>query len=59
MAILALFKVTSKNKKNIFYIFVKFCLYYLEQNNFGGDIRGHRTNQCLNPHVDTEQGILA
>jgi hypothetical protein len=30
-------------------------VYLSGQNNFGGDIKGHRTNQCL-LHIDTEQG---
>mgnify|MGYP000002678889 CR=1 FL=1 len=42
--------------KKTFFISLLSSVYISGQNNFGGDIRGHRTNQCL-IHIDTEQGF--
>ena len=41
--------------KKTFFISLLSSVYLSGQNNFGGDIKGHRTNQCL-LHIDTEQG---
>jgi hypothetical protein len=41
--------------KKTFFISLLSSVYLSGTNNFGGDIRGHRVNQCL-LHVDTEQG---
>ena len=41
--------------KKTFFISLLSSVYLSGSNNFGGDIKGHRTNQCL-LHIDTEQG---
>ena len=41
--------------KKTFFISLLSSVYLSGTNNFGGDIKGHRTDQCL-LHIDTEQG---
>ena len=41
--------------KKTFFISLLSSVYLSGSNNFGGNIKGHRTNQCL-LHIDTEQG---
>ena len=41
--------------KKTFFISLLSSVYLSGSNNFGGDIKGHRTDQCL-LHIDTEQG---
>ena len=41
--------------KKTFFISLLSSVYLSGSNNFGGDIKGHRVNQCL-LHIDTEQG---
>tara|TARA_R100001463_G_scaffold3730_4_gene14839 strand:+ start:653 stop:1492 length:840 start_codon:yes stop_codon:yes gene_type:complete len=41
--------------KKTFFISLLSSVYLSDSNNFGGDIKGHRANQCL-VHIDTEQG---
>tara|TARA_R110000744_G_scaffold270372_1_gene383543 strand:- start:480 stop:1328 length:849 start_codon:yes stop_codon:yes gene_type:complete len=41
--------------KKTFFISLLSSVYLSRSNNFGGDIKGHRSNQCL-LHIDTEQG---
>ena len=43
-----------KNKKS-FFVSLLASVYLSGQNNFGGDLKGHRHNKCL-IHFDTEQG---
>ena len=47
---------TPKSKKS-FFISLLSSVYLSGSNHFGGDIRGHRTDQCL-VHIDTEQGLF-
>lgn len=42
--------------KKTFFISLLSSVYLSGQNNFGGDIRGHRDGRCL-LHFDTEQGL--
>ena len=41
--------------KKTFFISLLSSVYLSGRNNFGGDIKGHRVDQCL-LHIDTEQG---
>ena len=41
--------------KKTFFISLLSSVYLSGSNNFGGNIKGHRTNQCL-IHIDSEQG---
>ena len=41
--------------KKTFFISLLSSVYLSGSNSFGGDIKGHRTNECL-LHIDTEQG---
>lgn len=41
--------------KKTFFISLLASIYLSDQNNFGGNILGHRANECL-VHIDTEQG---
>ena len=41
--------------KKTFFISLLSSVYLSGKNNFGGDIKGHRVDQCL-LHIDTEQG---